>query len=139
MRRAHKSVIVIWAILATTLFAIESTVEKEIVIAVKEQPSALDKTDMDSVARQLLIPSAYICFKELIYLESRGNPDAHNTSSGAKGIGQLLPQTYTILGLRHSPDEKVQMVAMLAYLARHYGGKNAACKALAFHRIHNYY
>jgi Transglycosylase SLT domain len=139
MNRVRENFFLLLAVIATASLVIQSASADEKVYILRDRPVAMKSVDAKAMARELLTETSYRCLMELIYLESRGNPASHNKKSGARGIGQILPSTYRILGLRHSNDEKVQLIAMLAYLTRHYGGTNAPCKALAFHRIHHYY
>lgn len=60
--------------------------------------------------------------------ESTLNPTAREPSTGAYGLGQLLPSTYALLGLPMSASPCAQIVAQRAYLDRHYGGSWTAAR-----------
>ena len=60
--------------------------------------------------------------------ESTLNPAAREPSTGAYGLGQLLPSTYALLGLPMSASPCAQIVAQRAYLDRHYGGSWTAAR-----------
>lgn len=79
------------------------------------------------------------CLRKILMAESNMRPQAASKTSSAKGVGQLLESTYTNLGLKHSADPIAQVVATIAYVSRHYGGKDAFCRAWAFHQKNNYY
>lgn len=74
----------------------------------------------------------------LIGLESGGNAQALNPTSGAFGIGQFLGSTKTAYASRGATSTSPlrQLDAMAAYIGDRYGTPTAA---LAFHRQHNYY
>lgn len=99
---------------------------------------ALTFASADAIAKELLTSKSYSCLKKIIYEESRGNPEAANSGSSAKGIGQLLQSTYRNIGMKHSDDEAAQLVAMLAYIGRKYGS-GGPCAAWKFHSRHDYY
>lgn len=58
--------------------------------------------------------------------ESTMNPDAVNSSSGALGLGQLLPQTYRNLGLPISYNPCDELGAQRKYIAERYGSTASA-------------
>lgn len=68
--------------------------------------------------------------------ESTMNPRSVNPSSGALGLGQLLPSTYRDLGIPISYDPCAQLRAERAYMTRRYGSEDAA---VAFWRSHGWY
>jgi hypothetical protein len=53
--------------------------------------------------------------------ESGLNPDAVEPTTGAYGLGQLLPSTYATLGLPMSASPCAQIAAQRAYMHRHWG------------------
>jgi hypothetical protein len=70
-------------------------------------------------------------FKEIIYLESRWNPNAYNPSTNAYGLGQLVnSKTYT----KGNPYKQIN--AMVKYIFNRYGTPN---KALQHHKKHGWY
>lgn len=109
------------------------------IIVTKIKIVALNKPKAEAVARELLTPKSYQCWKKLALREtSTINPYAKNPKSSAKGVGQLLDSTYRNLGMRHSNDEASQVVAMLAYIGRKFGS-GGPCAAYQFHLKHGYY
>lgn len=113
--------------------------EANAIVIYKTKEVAMKSVDVNAMAKELLTPKSYKCIMKLIYLESRGNSKSINHSSNAKGIGQLLPQTYRNIGMKHSSDAKTQLIAMLAYISRHYGGADAPCAALKYELKHHNY
>jgi len=101
------------------------------VVQVKEVVLLTDPQRINLLIDELLTPKSAQCFRQIIKHESHFNPKAKNPSSSAKGVGQLLSTTYQNLGMKHSSDGMAQTVAALAYISRHYGGKNATCTAWA--------
>lgn len=112
--------------------------EPRIVVVSTVKEIAMKSVDADAIARELLTSESYKCLKVIIHKESRGNPESKNSESSARGIGQLLSSTYRNLGMKHSSDEKSQLIALLAYIGRKYGS-GGPCAALAFHKEHNYF
>jgi len=112
--------------------------EPRIVVVSTVKEVAMKSVDADAIARELLTAESYKCLKRIIHLESRGNSESKNSDSSARGIGQLLSSTYRNLGMRHSEDEKSQLIALLAYIGRKYGS-GGPCAALAFHSKHHYF
>lgn len=55
--------------------------------------------------------------KAVIQTESSGNPNAYNTSSGAAGLGQLIPSTATSLGVTNPYDPMQAIPASARLLA----------------------
>ena len=138
MRREFHALLVLVSITTACLLFIAGRDANAIVIY-KTKEVAMKNVDVKAIAKELLTSKSYSCFVKLVTAESHFNPKAVNSSSNAKGIGQLLPETYTNLGMRHSSDPKVQLIAMLAYIARHYGGVNGTCIALKHElKYHNY-
>jgi hypothetical protein len=100
-------------------------------IKVSEVMAMSDQARIELLIDQLLEPKSAACFRNILMKESRMNPQAANKQSSAKGVGQLLDQTYINLGMKHSDDGIAQTIAALAYISRHYGGKNSTCQAWA--------
>ena len=110
-----------------------------IVVVTKEVPTAMKSVNAEHIAKELLTPKNYRCLMQILHKETTGiNPDAKNPDSSARGIGQLLRSTYKNLGMKHSTDEKAQLIATLAYIGRKYGA-GGPCAAWAFHKTHNYF
>lgn len=68
--------------------------------------------------------------------ESGLDPTSVNSSSGAYGLGQLLPSTYADLGLPMSSNPCDQMRAQEAYMRDRYGTWSAA---RAFWQVHRWW
>lgn len=119
-------------------FISNTTTKTNVQVVVEQVPVAMQSVDAQALARELLTPQSYGCLMNILRKESNLRPNAWNKSSGAKGIGQLLTQTYTNLGMRHSTDSKAQLIATLAYIGRKYGS-GGPCAAWDFHKKHNYY
>lgn len=116
--------------------------QKKITRTVIEYKQVVWTTDEERIQLfidELLNSKSASCFRQILAHESHTNPKAVNYSSGAKGMGQLLDSTYRNLGLRHSQDPLAQVVATLAYLARHYGGTDSACNAWAYWKKNSSY
>lgn len=138
MKNRFEVIIILLSIIAvSTLFMAGRDANAVVVYKTKEV--AMKSVNVNDMAKELLTPNSYRCITKLIYLESRGNSTSVNKHSNAKGIGQLLPETYRNIGMKHSTDPKVQLIAMLAYLSRHYGGPDAPCLALAYELKHHNY
>ena len=99
------------------------------VVQVKEVVLLTDPQRINLLIDELLTPKSAQCFRQILKHESHFNPKAKNPTTTAKGVGQLLDTTYANLGMKHSKDGMAQTVAALAYIGRHYGGKNATCSA----------
>jgi len=111
-----------------------------VVVKVVQVPmSPLDKLSPQKIAKELLTPESYKCWHKIVEKESHFNPKAQNPTSTASGIGQLLEGTYSSLGMQISRDGTAQLVAMLAYVNRRFGGKNALCSAWKFHQEKGWY
>jgi len=109
------------------------------VIEVKQAVILSDKEKIDLFINEMMTPKQGNCLKQILMKESNMRPNAKNKQTAALGVGQLLESTYRNLGLKHSADPIAQVVAAIAYGGRHYGGRNAFCKAWAFHQKHNYW
>jgi len=108
-------------------------------IKVSEVMAMSDQARIELLIDQLLEPKSAACFRNILMKESRMNPQAANKQSSAKGVGQLLDQTYTNLGMKHSTDGIAQTIAALAYISRHYGGANSTCQAWKYWQKHKTY
>ena len=109
------------------------------IIEVKTVLIISDKEKINLFIDEMMTKEQGSCLKQILMKESNMRPSALNKASKAKGVGQLLDSTYRNLGLKHSADPIAQVVATIAYIGRHYGGRNAFCTAWAFHKTHNYY
>ena len=109
------------------------------IVEVKTVLILSDKEKINLFIDEMMTKQQGACLKQILMKESNMRPSALNKSSKAKGVGQLLDSTYKNLGLKHSADPIAQVVATIAYIGRHYGGKNAFCTAWAFHKQHNFY
>lgn len=120
-------------------YFMENTLDRpKVEVIVSEVPVAMEAVDVNAIARELLTPKSYVCLMKILHKESNVRPHAKNKYSTAKGIGQLLDETYRNLGMRHSTDAKAQLIATLAYIGRKYGS-GGPCAAWEFHKINNYY
>lgn len=115
--------------IATSAELLNQKVVTHTVIQTKEVVWTTDQERIQLFIDELLNSKSAKCFRAILQRESHTNPKAVNYSSGAKGMGQLLDSTYRNLGLRHSTDPLAQVVASLAYIARHYGGTDSTCNA----------
>lgn len=118
--------------------SLTSTPTASPVLVVHTQSPPVMQVDAKAVARELLTKEHYKCFTQLIAKESEWNPKSKNPTSTAKGIGQLLDDTYRNLGMKHSEAEVPQLVATLAYIGRRYGS-GGPCSAWAHWEKHNWY
>jgi hypothetical protein len=78
----------------------------------------------------------YEPLKWIILKESSGNPTATNSSSGAYGLMQFLPQTWKNYGYQKTSDPIKQIVAGIAYIKARYG---TAANAKAFWQKNGWY
>lgn len=92
--------------------------------------STLEQVSAKEFSKALLTEKQYRCFTKLIGKESAWNHNAKNSTSSARGIGQLLNSTYINLGMKHSDNAIAQTVATLAYIGRKYGS-GGPCAAWA--------
>jgi len=77
------------------------------------------------------------CLNPLWNRESRWRSDAHNPTSSAYGIAQLLDSTWRYTGVAKTPDGFRQVDAGLAYLKRAYAG--GPCGAWAHEKSVGWY
>jgi membrane-bound lytic murein transglycosylase MltF len=89
-----------------------------------------------SYARSMVSVEEYVALHELIMRESSWNPDARNRKSTAYGLGQLLDQTWDLVGIEKSDDFRIQLIAAHKYVMQRYGSWQ---KALEFHKRNGYY
>lgn len=68
--------------------------------------------------------------------ESSGNPNSVNSSSGAFGLGQFLPEHKREYPEAFSHNPNLQIRAMSRYIANRYG---TPTKARQFHEVHGWY
>jgi hypothetical protein len=120
-------------------YFVSNTQQPELIVVTKEVPTAMKSVKAKHIAKELLTPESYRCLMKILHKETTGiNPNAKNPDSSARGIGQLLSGTYKNLGMKHSTDEKAQLIATLAYIGRKYGS-GGPCAAWDFHKTHNYF
>ena len=80
----------------------------------------------------------YPCLHELWTKESNWRPQALNKSSKARGIAQLMPQTWKNIGVKPTSNGMRQVDAGLMYIERKYG-KKGVCRAYAHHLAKGWY
>ena len=90
----------------------------------------------ESYAQQMVSDQEYEALFELIMLESSWRPDAKNPKSSAYGLGQLLDQTWDLVGIEKSSNFKIQLIATHKYVMDRYGSWQ---KALEFKKANGYY
>lgn len=90
----------------------------------------------ESYAQQMVSDQEYEALFELIMLESNWRPDAKNPKSSAYGLGQLLDQTWDLVGIEKSSNFKIQLIATHKYVMERYGSWQ---KALEFRKANGYY
>jgi len=67
------------------------------------------------------------CMKQIVWLESRWQPDAYNPNTTAYGLGQLIGSRKYLQGKPYK-----QITKMMQYIAHRYP-TDLACEALAHH------
>jgi hypothetical protein len=97
-----------------------------------------ERDEAKANAKLLLTEKSYQCLNKLLSKESAWNPSAKNPKSSAKGIGQLLDGTYKSIGMKHVYKADAQLIAVLAYISRHYGS-GGTCAAWRHFQKHNWY
>lgn len=125
-------------LMATVIAYLVPRINPEPVIVTKEVPVAMKTVDAKALAKELLTKQSYACLTKLLGKESAWDPAAKNPMSSARGIGQLLESTYDNLGMKHSSNEKAQLIATLAYIGRKYGN-GGPCAAWDFFSKRGYY
>ena len=123
-------ILIVAGILHTGTHPTENTT---VVIVERPIPTALSRPTPQIIAKELLTAQSYKCWAQIVKAESHFNPKAKNPISDASGIGQLLRSTYASLGMKVTQDGTAQLVAMLAYVNRRFGGTNALCSAYKYH------
>ena len=76
----------------------------------------------------MLDPKQFICLTKLIGKESSWQPKAQNPTSTASGIGQMLDETVSSLGMKKSDSAVAQLVATLSYISRRHSTPCGAWK-----------
>lgn len=80
----------------------------------------------------------WTCLRHLIDLEHKGkkiwSPTIKNAESTASGIFQMLRSPSGVMFNKYSIDQQAKLGTK--YIAHRFG---TPCKALAFHRLHNYF
>jgi hypothetical protein len=105
--------------------------------AMTQQMTLLSKIDAKEFARELLTTKDFQCFNALMVRESHWK-DYKNPSSTARGVGQLLDDTYRNLGMKRGKSTVSQTIASLAYIGRKYG-TGGPCAAWKHWRIKKWY
>jgi membrane-bound lytic murein transglycosylase MltF len=105
---------------------------------VKATTESFQVNEARYLAFQLLTSKQFECLDYVLTRESHWNSKAKNPNSSAKGIGQLLNDTYRNIGMRHSTDSRAQLIATLAYIGRWYGSAGP-CGAKAHWLKHKWY
>lgn len=90
----------------------------------------------EEYAQLMVNEKEYEALFELIMLESSWKPDAKNPKSSAYGLGQLLDQTWDLVGIEKSSNFKIQLIATHKYVMDRYGSWQ---KALEFRKANGYY
>lgn len=137
------SFVIVSAILVTILSFITfsngfAPRDKTKVITLREAVLLSEKDRINIFISELLDARSASCLKKVLMAESHMNPKAKNPNSSAKGIGQLLDETYKNIGLRHSADPLAQVIATIAYVSRHYGS-SGMCSAWASEQKLHYF
>jgi len=88
------------------------------------------------MAKDLFDAESYKCWLYITERESHFNPLALNPSSGAMGIGQLMPATARSLGLKKSSSANVQLIGQIAHISRRHG---SVCGAAKYWKKHSNY
>ena len=132
-RIAAATAALILVVTSLGFFVTQITPEKErlVITFEKVEPTVLERINAKALAKEILTKKSYRCLTRIIGKESAWNPNAKNPTSSASGIGQLLEQTYTNLGMKHSTNENAQLIATLAYIGRKYGS-GGPCAAYRF-------
>jgi len=86
-------------------------------IIYKDRPPLM-QVSAKEVAKELLTKEQFLCFTKLVGKESSWRPEAQNPTSTASGLGQLLDETYSSLGMKKSNTGVAQLVATLSYISR---------------------
>ena len=94
----------------------------------------LDRTERElpsarSYARDLVSDKEFHYLDQLVYLESKWDPEAQNPYSTAYGIGQFLDRTWETVGYEKTDDPYTQIDAMIDYVKKRYGSFEAALTA----------
>ena len=89
-------------------------------------------------AKSLLTPKQYGCLDYVLTRESHWSPTAVNPTSGASGVGQIMPETWRSLDYTPTRVADAQLLATLIYIARHYGA-GGPCSAATYWRTHYSY
>ena len=137
------SIIVLISIVSSTLsiFTMSAVLRQKAitreVVTIRQTVLVTEAKRITLFIDELLLPKSAKCFRKLLHKESRLDPNAKNSKSSAKGVGQLLDSTYRNIGLRHSDDALAQVIASMAYISRRYNGN--FCAAWNHSRIHNFY
>lgn len=90
----------------------------------------------ESYAQSMVSEQEFEALFELIMLESNWKSDAQNPKSSAYGLGQLLDQTWDLVGIEKSDNFKIQLIATHKYVMDRYGSWQ---KALEFRKRNGYY
>jgi membrane-bound lytic murein transglycosylase MltF len=105
---------------------------------IKATTASFQVNEARYLAFQLLTSKQFTCLDYVLTHESHWNSKAKNPKSSARGIGQLLDETYRNIGMKHSTDSRAQLIATLAYISRWYGSAGP-CGAKAHWLKHKWY
>jgi hypothetical protein len=105
---------------------------------VKATTESFQVNEARYLAFQLLTSEQFQCLDYVLTRASHWNSKAKNPNSSAKGIGQLLNDTYRNIGMKHSTDSRAQLIATLAYIGRWYGSAGP-CGAKTHWLKHKWY
>ena len=96
---------------------------------VKREQKQREKPTARSYARDKLSTKEFHYMDQLVYLESKWDPEAQNPYSTAYGIGQFLDQTWETVGYEKTDDPYTQIDAMIDYVKKRYGSFEVALTA----------
>ena len=103
------------------------TTDQAVPIVYKERPPLMS-VNAKEVAKDLLNPEQFLCLTKLIGKESSWKSTAQNPTSTARGIGQMLDETVSSLGMKKSDSAVSQLVATLSYISRRHSHPCGAWK-----------
>jgi hypothetical protein len=93
---------------------------------ISQERTARKLPNARTYARKKLSDKEFHYLDQLVYLESKWDPNAQNPYSTAYGIGQFLDQTWETVGYEKTDDPYTQVDAMIDYVQGRYGSFEAA-------------